>query len=78
MTISRQEFDEGRIDLSVPILDFLAVRRDAFTGQAIFEQLIQFGRRITLGEVVSSLRAYPKTPDARKVIKAQAKCSIAT
>ena len=24
------------------------------------------------------LRAYPKTPDARKVIQAQAKCSIAT
>ena len=24
------------------------------------------------------LRAYPNTPDARKVIKAQAKCNIAT
>lgn len=58
MPISRQEFDAGRYDLSVPITDYLLVRReDAFRADEILEAMIQFGRAVTLAEVVQALES---------------------
>jgi hypothetical protein len=54
--ISRQEFEDGRIDLAVPVVDYLRVRReDAFTAQEILDEMIIFGRRCTLAEIIQSL-----------------------
>ncbi len=56
MPISRQEFEDDRIDLGIPIADYLSVRRDdAFTAQEIFEAMIGFGRPCTFAEVVQAL-----------------------
>ena len=54
MPISRQEFDEGRLDLSVPILQFLGLRNgEAFTADEILDELLNYyGRRVTETEVV--------------------------
>ena len=58
MPISRQEFEEGRIDLGIPVAEYLSVRReDAFTAQEILEAMLQFGRRCTLAEVAQALEA---------------------
>ena len=56
LPISREEFDAGRFDLTVPILDFLSLRReDAFTADETLEQMIFVGRAATLAEVVHAL-----------------------
>ena len=57
MPISRQEFDEGRLDLRVPILQFLSLRSgEAFTADEIFDELMNYyGRRVTQTEVVVAL-----------------------
>lgn len=56
LPISREEFNAGRFDLTVPILDFLLVRReDAFTAEEVLEQILVFGRAATLAEVVHAL-----------------------
>ena len=56
MPISRQEFEDGRIDLGIPIADYLSVRRDdAFTANEVLEALIGFGRLCTLAEVAQAL-----------------------
>ena len=54
MPISRQEFEEGRFDLSVPILQYMNVRsEEAFTSEEILEALFEiYGRRVTPAEVV--------------------------
>jgi hypothetical protein len=55
--ISRQEFDDGRLDLSVPILQYLGARSDeAFTADEILYALLEiYERRATPAEVVVSL-----------------------
>ena len=57
MPISRQEFDEGRLDLSVPILQFLSLRNgEAFTADEVLDELLNYyGRRVTQTEVVVAL-----------------------
>ena len=57
MPISRQEFDDERADINVPIMQYLGVRRDeAFTAGEILTALLDvYGRRITIAEVVNSL-----------------------
>ena len=56
LPISREEFNAGRFDLTVPILEFLALRRDdAFTAEEVLEQILFFGRAATLAEVVNAL-----------------------
>ena len=57
MPISRQEFDEGRTNIDIPILQYLGVRRDeAFTTGEILTALLDvYGRRITIAEVVNFL-----------------------
>ncbi len=56
MPISRREFEDDRIDLGVPIADYLSIRRDdAFTAQEVLEPMIGFGRPCTLAEVVQAL-----------------------
>ncbi|MYC37069.1 MAG: hypothetical protein F4X66_09180 [Chloroflexi bacterium] len=54
MPISRQEFDDGRLDLSVPILQFLSLRNgEAFTADEVLDELLNYyGRRVTEAEVV--------------------------
>lgn len=54
MPISRQEFDDGRLDLSVPILQFLSLRNgEAFTADEVLDELLNYyGRRVTETEVV--------------------------
>jgi len=54
MPISRQEFDDGRLDLSVPILQFLSLRNgEAFTADQVLDELLNYyGRRVTETEVV--------------------------
>lgn len=54
MPISRQEFDDGRLDLSVPILQFLSLRNgEAFTADEVLDELLNYyGRRATETEVV--------------------------
>ena len=58
MPISRGEFEEGRTDLSVPVLQYLNVRRDeAFTVEEIHSALSDvYERRATVAEVSSMLR----------------------
>ena len=57
MPISREEFDEGHIDLAVPIIDLLAGRpAEAFTANEVVTNLTAiFDRRATLGEVAAAL-----------------------
>ncbi len=57
MPISRQEFDDGRLDLSVPILQFLSLRNgEAFTADEVLDELLNYyGRRVTQSEVVVAL-----------------------
>ena len=57
MPTSRQEFDEGRLDLSVPILEFLSLRNgEAFTADEVLDELINYyGPRVTQTEVVVAL-----------------------
>ena len=57
MPISRREFDEGRFDLTVPILEYLNVRRDdAFAAEEILTQLTGiFDRQATITEVNQAL-----------------------
>ena len=57
MPISREEFDDARLDLSVPILGFLGLRSgEAFTADEVFEELTSYyGRRVTQAEVVVTL-----------------------
>ena len=56
LPISREEFNAGRFDLTVPILDFLSLRRyDAFTADEILEQMLVVGRAATLAEIVHAL-----------------------
>ena len=59
MPISRQEFDEGRLDLSVPIFQFLSLRNgEAFTAD---ELINYYGRRVTQTEVVVALDDFVKS-----------------
>ena len=53
MPVSREEFEVGRTDLSVPILQYLGVRRnEAFTPSEILYALTTvYERRATLTEV---------------------------
>ena len=55
MPISRQEFDDGRTNLNVPILQYLGVRRDeAFTADEILAALLDvYGRRAMIAEVIN-------------------------
>ena len=56
MPISRQEFEDGRINLGIPVTEYLSVwRENAFTAQEDLDSMIQFGRRCTLAEVVQAL-----------------------
>lgn len=54
MPISREEFDARRLDLGVPILQFLALRNgEAFPADEVLDELINYyGRRATQAEVV--------------------------
>ena len=54
MPISREEFDARRLDLGVPILQFLALRSgEAFPADEVLDELINYyGRRATQAEVV--------------------------
>ena len=58
MPISRQEFDDGRTNLNVPILQYLGVRRDeAFTADEILAALLDvYGRRAMIAEDINFLR----------------------
>ena len=58
MLISRQGFDGGRANIAIPIMRYLAVRRDeAFTADEIFTALLDvYGRRTTIAEVINPLR----------------------
>ena len=58
MPISRQEFDDGRTNMEIPIMQYLGVRRDeAFTADEILTALLDvYGRRTTIAEVINSLR----------------------
>ena len=58
MPISREEFEEGRPNLSVPILQYLNARRDeAFTADEVLYALTTvYERRATITEVSSILR----------------------
>ena len=57
MPISREEFDQGRIDLAVPIMDLMAGRpAEAFTAPEVLDFLRDVaGRRATLGEIAFAL-----------------------
>ncbi len=57
MPISRQEFDDGRLDLSVPILQYLGARsEEAFTADEILFAIFEiYERRVTPAEVVVTL-----------------------
>ena len=57
MPISRQEFDEGSLRLSIPIIQYLRVRsEEAFTSDEILEALLDvYERRATPAEVVLTL-----------------------
>ena len=59
MPISRGEFEEGCTNLSVPILQYLNVRREeAFTvDEVLFALTTVYERRATITEVSSILRA---------------------
>ena len=59
MPISRGEFEEGRTNLSVPILQYLNVcRGEAFTVvEVLFALTNVYDRRATITEVSSILRA---------------------
>ena len=58
MPVSREEYDRGRVDLTVPIADYLDMRRDdAFTAAELLEQLTQWGRAATITDVIQALRA---------------------
>ena len=57
MPISRQEFDDGRLNFGIPILQYLRARNDeAFTVDEILHALVEvYERRVTLAEVVLTL-----------------------
>ena len=57
MPISRQEFDDGRLDFGVPLLQYLRARNDeAFTADEILYALLEiYERRVTPAEVVLML-----------------------
>ena len=57
MPISRRDFEGGRLDLSVPILQFLSLRNgEAFTADEVLDELLNYyGRRVTQTEVVVAL-----------------------
>ena len=57
MPISRQEFDEGSANITIPIMEYLGVRRDeAFTADEILVALLDvYGRRATIAEVINFL-----------------------
>jgi hypothetical protein len=59
MPITRQEFDEGRIDLAVPIVDILEGRPfQAFTAQELLDTLIKDeGQRATILETIGALES---------------------
>lgn len=58
MPISRQECDEGRPNIDIPLMQYLDVRQDeAFSAEEILMALIDvYGRRTTIAEVAQSLR----------------------
>ena len=57
MPISRQEFDDGRLNFGIPILQYLRARNDeAFTADEILYALLEvYERRATPAEVVVTL-----------------------
>ena len=58
MPISREEFEDGRVNLNVPILQYLSARREeAFTADEVLYALITvYERRATITEVSGILR----------------------
>ena len=58
MPISRGEFEDGRTDLGVPILQYLSARsNEAFTpGEILYALTTVYERRATITEVSSILR----------------------
>ena len=63
MPISRGEFEDGRTDLSVPILQYLNARRnEAFTSDEVLYALTTiYERRATVTEVSGLLRALARS-----------------
>ena len=59
MPVSREEFDEGRVNLRVQVLQYLNARRDeAFTADEVLYALTTvYERRATIIEVTVILRA---------------------
>ena len=59
MPISREEFEDGRTDLGVPIIQYLSARsNEAFTpGEILYALTTVYERRATLTEVSGFLRA---------------------
>ena len=57
MPISREEFDEGRLNFRIQILQYLRARNDeAFTADEIVAALLEvYERKITPAEVVVTL-----------------------
>ena len=57
MPISRQEFDDGRLDLGIPVVQYLSIRtEEAFTADEVLYALLEiYERRATIGEVVITL-----------------------
>ena len=57
MPISRQEYDDGRLDLGVPIVQYMSARsEEAFTADEVLYALLEiYERRATPAEVVVSL-----------------------
>ncbi len=57
MPISRQEYDDERLNFGVPILQYLKARNDeAFTADEILYALLEvYERRVTPAEVVLTL-----------------------
>lgn len=58
MPISRQEYDDGRLDLGVPVLQYLDARNnEAFAADEILYALLEiYERRVTPAEVVVTLQ----------------------
>ena len=59
MPISRDEFEQGRIDLALPIADLLSRRPDlAFTAEEVQQMLRETSARVaTLKEVTEALES---------------------
>ena len=65
MPISREEFEDGRVNLNVPILQYLNARRDeAFTADEVLSALTAvYERRATITEVSGILRTLVNSGD---------------